>query len=153
MFTKLLNGILGSRSKKNKKLEEKISKMDLRYMRLYVNGRLSEFKVDEFGLNEIIKKLTNPNAETSKHFIEADDMDSKKKKALDLIILILANKQTSIAVIENVHLFLEVYEEIISKYDKDNKQIYEKRIKDLINLAIKRIEIESNMIQIMEMSK
>ena len=153
MFSKLLNRILGSKSKKNKKLEEKISKMDLRQMRLYVNGKLSKYKVDEFGLNEIVEKLTKLNKETSKYFIETTDMDSKKKKALNLIILILANKKTSISVIENIHLFLEVYEEIIKKYDKDNKQIYEKRIKDLISLAIKRMEIEANIIQIMEMSK
>ena len=153
MFSKLLNNILGSQGKKNKKLEYKIANMDLPNMRLYVNGKLDAFKVDAFGLNEIVKKLTHENKETSKHFMQDDDMDSKKKKVLDLIVLILANKKTSITVIESIHLFLDVYEELIKKYDTDNKQIYEKRIKDLINLAIKRIEIETNIITIMEMAK
>lgn len=153
MLSKLLHNLLGSNSKINSKLQNKISKMDLRSMRLYVNGQLKKFRVSQFGLNEVTKRLTKLNESTEKYFLKASDMDSKKKKVFDLIILILENKKASIAVVESIQEFLEVYDEIIKKYDKDNKEIYETRIKDSMSVAIDRINIESNIIQLMEISK
>jgi len=71
-------------------------------------------------------------------------MDSKKKKAFDLLILILGHKKVSVLVVEYAQKFLEVYEEMIEKYDKDNKQIYDKKIKDVLNSAVAMIDLKAD---------
>lgn len=144
MFSKLLGKKKGEESSQDSKLVEKIAKMDLIEMRTFVNGKLTEFEVNEFGLHEIIKKLVSKNTDTQKYYINTDDMDSKKKKAFDLLILILGHKKVSVLVVEYAQKFLEVYEEMIEKYDKDNKQIYDKKIKDVLNSAVAMIDLKAD---------
>ena len=153
MFGKFLNSLKGSQNTNNDKLRDKISKMDLVEMRIYVNNKLDDFEVDEFGLHELVKKLINANGQSSKYFLQENDLDSKKKKAFELLLLILQHKKTSIAVLESVQEFLDIYDELIKKYDKDNKDIYENKIKKLMSLAVDRINMEANIINVMEMSK
>jgi hypothetical protein len=145
MFSKILGNIKGSKEdSKNEKLLEKIEKMDLADMRLYVNSKFSEYKVSGLGLSEIVKKLTSKKENTEHYYLKDDDQDSKKKKVFDLIVLILTNKKVDIYTLEMVQKFLETYEEIIKKYDKENKQIYEKRIKELISKAADIINFKSD---------
>ena len=143
MFSKLLGKKNSVENKELSLLEEKIAKMDLAEMRLYVNGKLESFKVSEFGLNEVVKKLISKNADSSKYYIAENDLDSKRKKALNLLVLILENKNISVLIVESAQEFLEVYEEMINKYDYDNQDIYKNRIKKLINLAIQKIDAKS----------
>ena len=145
MFSKMLGNIKGLDSdSKNDKLLEKIQKMDLADMRVYVNGKLTEFEVNDFGLCEIIKKITYIDEADEKLYIKADDMDSKKKKVFDLILLVLANKKISIATIEYIQRFLDIYSEIINRYDSENKQIYASKIKESISLALDKINFKSD---------
>ena len=153
MFAKFLNGLKGSRGESNNKLVEKISKMDLVEMRLYINDKLDDFEVDEFGLYEVVKKLINVNEQSSKYLLQKNDLDSKKKKAFELLLLILQHKKVSITVLESVQEFLDIYDELIKQYDKDNKDIYESKIKKLMSLAVDRINMEAKIINVMEMSK
>jgi len=154
MFSKILGGVKNPiKDTKKEKLYEKITKMDLADMRLYVNGKLNEYEVSEFGLLEILKKLTLVNDSTSNQYMKIDDMDSKKKKIFDLIILILHNKKVNISGLEMVERFLETYAEIIKRYDKDNKDIYEKKIKDSIKKAITMIELKSDIVDKMRTLK
>ncbi len=127
--------------------------MDLVEMRIYINEKLDDFEVDDFGLHEVVKKLINMNEQSSKYFLQENDLDSKKKKAFELLLLILQHKKTSIAVIESTQEFLDVYDKLIKQYDKDNKDIYESKIKKLMSLAVDRINKQTNIINVMEVSK
>lgn len=153
MFSKILGSKSPIKDAKNEKLHEKIAKMDLGEMRIYVNGKLSEYEVNEFGLLDIVKKLTLVNDSTSNYYLKIDDMDSKKKKAFDLIILILKNKKVSISTIEMVEKFLETYEDIIKDYDRNNKDIYQKKIIDAAKKATKMIEMKSDIVDRMRTLK
>ena len=145
MLSKIIGNIKGSKEDgKNSKLSEKIAKMDLSEMRIYINGKLKEYQVDEFGLMEVAKRLTLENENTSNYYLKLDDMDSKKKKVFDLVILILEHKKMSIDIIEIFQQFLETYEEIIKQYDKDNKQIYDSRIKEYIKNAAHKIDFKAD---------
>jgi len=115
----------------NSRLKEKIARMDLTQMRLYVKNHLKDFSVSTEGINEILKKQI--------FYIKNDDMDEKKKKAFDLIIIILTSKHINTKTIELTQKFLENYKEMINDFDKRNKQIYASRLKDSIKNAISTI--------------
>ncbi len=151
MFSKILGSLKGSQASQDTKLDEKISRMDMHEMRVYVNGGLDDFPVDEYGLHEIVKKLMTKLETSEKYYIDIEDMDSKKKRAFDLITLILEHKKVSIAVIESIQEFLNLYEALIIKYDTDNKQIYESRIKKMISQAIEKISMKARIINVMEL--
>ena len=150
MFSKLLGILNPKESEEALRLQEKIAKMDLSEMRLYVNGKLDNFEVTEFGLNEIITKLISKNENTSNFYIAENDMDSKRKKVLDLLILVLENKNISVLVLETAQEFLEVYEEMIKMYDHENQDIYDKRIKKKISLAVDKINAKSDITGVLE---
>lgn len=124
----------------NKEIIEKVSKMNLTDMRTYVNNRIKDFEICENGLLEVMHRLVQEDENTSKRYIQEDDMDSKKKKAFDLVLTIGANKKITIVVIELIQEFVKVYADMIAKFDKDYKQIYSSRFKDCIEKAITIVE-------------
>ena len=148
----MLSNILGLKNKIDTELEDKILKMDLIEMRRYVNGKIDKFKVNEFGLHLVVKKLIKTDKATSKDYIETRDMDSKKKKAFDLIILILQHKQVTVSILESIYIFVQMYADLIKEYDKENKQIYESRIRDSLSTAIERINIKANINKIISIN-
>ena len=102
-----LSKVLGKKKKTEedslyKELNNKISKMNLNDMRSYINNKVVDFSVSEDGVEEVIKRLISINKETSKRFIEIDDMDIKIKKAFELIITILENKKITVVGLELV---------------------------------------------------
>ncbi|MCD6172587.1 MAG: hypothetical protein J7J96_02225 [Sulfurimonas sp.] len=117
------------------KIVEKVSKMNLSDMRIYVNNKLTDFEICEDGLNEVMRKLLLKD-DKEQRFIEMDAMDSKKKKAFELVITIASSKKITIVTTELIQEFMELYKDIIDKFDKDNKQIYNSRLKDSITNAI-----------------
>ena len=138
MFENML-GKKSSDKKVNKKQHEiaqKVSTMNLVEMRTYVNDRITNFRICDIGLIEVMKRLNSIDANTKKRFIEIDAMDSKVKKALDLVILICHSKKMTVATTELVTEFIKQYSDIIDKYDKNNKQIYAQKLKNALNLAI-----------------
>ena len=108
-------------------LVEKISKMNLTEMRSYINGKIEDFKVSEDGLIELMNRLIIQDKKTKEYYIKSDDMDSKKKKAFDLVLLIAKNKKISLVAIEQIQKFVLLYKNIITLYDKENKDIYASR--------------------------
>jgi hypothetical protein len=145
MFSSILGNIKDSKKEsENDKLLAKIKKMDLSDMRLYINGKLNEYKLNEYGLSEIVKRLIFINEETKHYYLQEDDQDSKKKKVFDLILLILKSKKVSIFTVELIQKFLEIYSDMIKKYDKENKQIYEQKIKESISIAIDKINFRAD---------
>ena len=120
-------------------ITQRVSSMNLTEMRSYVNNKIDEFKITEDGLIEVLKKLTTPDEKSSKMYVKLDDMDSKKKKAFDLLLIIAKNRHISLEVIEQMQVFIEVYDELIKKYDIDYKDIYSSRFKDSVELAIDNV--------------
>jgi Ni,Fe-hydrogenase III component G len=123
----------------NKELIAKISKMNLTEMRSYIKNNIDDFEVSEEGLIAILKKLTTEDEKTKKYYLKSDDMDSKKKKAFDLVILMAQSKRINFEVVELMQRFIETYNEIITQYDRDHKEIYASRFVDAINLALENI--------------
>ena len=116
MFSNFINKIktgIDDKKADRRDMVAKISKMNLTDMRAYINNRALNFPVNEDGLNEILYRLLKEDEDTSKRYIEIDDMDSKIKKGFDLVLSILVNKKIGVATIELANTFLEVYAEII----------------------------------------
>ena len=142
MFGKILG-----RSKKEESTEDrehnelvlKIAKMNLTDMKSYVNGRVADMSVTEDGLIELMKKLITIDETTSKRYIEIDDMDSKIKKGFELVLSIGAHKKITVVTVELIQEFMEIYSDIITKYDTTHKQIYSSRLKDTISNAASTI--------------
>ena len=139
----MLGSILGKKSKKNEKVENefihKLATMDATEMRLYVNDRLDKFELDSVGLAEIMKKILNKNSE-DKEYLDLESFESKVKKVFDLVILISKNKHLSVPVVEMIQEFITKYDDVIKKYDHDNKQTYESKLNDALSNAVKRID-------------
>lgn len=131
-------------------LTAKISKMNLPEMRAYVNNRAFEFEICEDGLVEVLKKLTTLNEDTEQRYIAIDDMDSKIKKGFDLIITISESKKITVVAVELIQEFIDVYVDIIEKFDTDNKQIYSSKLHDALNKAVNNVNSISEMNQKMK---
>ncbi len=133
------------RDKNSSDITLKVSKMNLTEMRSYVNNKIIDFEISEDGLIAVMKKLTVSDEKSSKTYLQIDDMDSKKKKGFDLVLIIANNRYISVESVELMQNFIEVYEELISKFDQDYKEIYSSRLTDAITLAIKNVNIQSEL--------
>ncbi len=116
----------------------KISKMNLTDMRIYVNNRLTNFEITEDGLCEILRKLISKD-DNERRFIESDAMDSKIKKAFDLVIVIASSRKITVVATELIQEFIKLYEDLIVKFDTDNKQIYASKLNDALEKAISSV--------------
>ncbi len=148
MFANLLKRNKSQDSAVDASLQEltlKIDKMNLTEMRSFVQNKIKDLEVSNDGLNIVLQKLTKIDSTSNKSYINSDDMDSKKKKAFDLVLLIMASKKVNIQTVELVQGFLVTYEEIINKYDTEHKDIYTSRFKDAIVNAVATIELISHM--------
>jgi hypothetical protein len=134
MFSKIL-GKKNSKDSSDNDLEEKISKMNLTEMRSYVNNKA---EVSEQGLIEILKRLIKK--ENEKRYIELDDMDVKVKKGFDLVIMIAQHKKITVVAIELIVEFIHFYEDVIEKFDEENKQIYKSKLKEALERALKNMD-------------
>ena len=117
----------------------RISKMNLSEMRNYVNNKVTNLAVSKDGILEVLKKLTNVDEQNSKLYLQADDMDSKKKKGFDLVILISKNIHMDVEIVELLQKFTVLYKELISAYDTENKDIYTSRLTDVIGNAVDNV--------------
>ncbi len=140
MFGKILgkNKKEANENQEHSKIVEKISKMNISDMRVYVNNKLISFEICEDGLNEVMRKLLLKD-DKGQRFIEMDAMDSKKKKAFDLVLIVASSKKITIVTIELIQEFMKQYIDIIDKFDKENKQIYTSKFKDGLTKAMSTI--------------
>ena len=144
MFGKLFGKSKENKVKSNSSFSQ-IYKMNLSEMRSYVNNKTVNLKLTQEGLAEVMKKLTLPNKKTSKLYIAPDDMDTKKKKGFDLVLLIAKNEFINLDIIEQMKNFTAVYDELINKYDTEHKEIYSSRFTDAINLAVDSLNRQSKL--------
>lgn len=140
MFGKLFNTKAASKDKNHQYIVDKISNMNLSKMRSYVRNSIKDFEISEDGLQELMKKLITKDEKTKKYYINSDDMDTKKKKAFELIMLIANSKKLNIVIVEDIQKFVEIYKDIILAYDKELKEIYFSRLEDAIALAISNLD-------------
>lgn len=142
MFGNILGkkkGEISSEDKAHAEMVKKISKMNLTDMRAYIKNKMLGFEVDEDGLVEVLRRLTTRHSETLKRYIEIDDMDSKIKKGFDLVISIASHAKITVVAVELIQEFITLYDDVIKKFDKENKQIYESKLKDALQMAINNI--------------
>ena len=140
MFSKIMGKKKEGDTQESKILNEvskKIEPMNLTEMRTYVNNKILNFEVSTVGLFAIMNKLTLADASTGRYYLVESDMDVKKKKAFDLVLMIAESKKIDLKVLESIQNFVEVYAHLIAKFDNDNKQIYASRFKDMLEQAIK----------------
>jgi hypothetical protein len=155
----MFNSLFGKKSegndeaKANAHIKDKISHMNLTDMRAYLNNRITGFEVCEFGLSEVMRKLTLEDTESEQRYLHIDDMDTKIKKAFDLVLMIAVHKKISVTTVEYIQEFIEVYKEIIHSFDTRNKQIYGSKLNEALKTAINgvnSIEELKNKMKILE---
>lgn len=144
MFNRLLGKKTNTTDQSDSELEHRISKMDLNDMRNYVNNKLTDFQLCSDGLIEVMKRLILINEKTSKRFIEIDAMDTKVKKAFDLVVLVAKSKKITVITIELIQDFINLYADVIEKFDTDNKQTYGSKLKKSLNDAVLMINSMSD---------
>jgi hypothetical protein len=142
----MFNKIFGKNSSKEEKIETKdalllqrLPSMNLTEMRLYVKNNIQEMESTESGLLEVLKRLTLKDETSLKRYIESDDMDSKIKKAFDLVIVIAEHKKITLDAVELIQEFINVYQEIILNFDRENKQIYESKLRTALEKSIEGV--------------
>jgi len=140
----MFGNILGNKkdnidANENTEIALKVSKMNLTEMRAYVNNRLNNFEITQAGLVEVMKKLTASDEETSKTYLQMDDMDSKKKKGFDLVIMIANSMHISVETVELLQEFTLTYNDLIVKYDTEYKEIYASRFSDALVQSIENV--------------
>jgi len=118
---------------------EKVSKMNLTDMRSYIRNSVKDFEICGDGLNEVMLKLITKDANSSKYYINSDDMDSKKKKAFDLVLLIAGSKKITVTTVEYIQKFVEIYQDIITRFDTDFKEIYASRFNDALSVSVENV--------------
>lgn len=141
----MFSNLLGKKNKKDTTqdhIEEKVAKMNITEMRTFVNNKN---EITELGLVEVLKRLTHQ--ENERRYIELDDADVKIKKGFELVITIAAHKKITIGAIELIMKFMSLYEDVISHYDEENKQIYKSKLKDALSLALKNMDEISNIMK------
>jgi len=143
MFGKILGKKKKEHSSEDEKLKaelkSKISKMNLTEMRSYVNNKLTSLPLCEDGLSAVIEKLAQPNEETKAMYLQLDDMDTKKRKAFELILLISKSQKITFKTVDLIQKFIETNAAVITKYDKEHKEIYSSRFSDAVELSLKNI--------------
>lgn len=124
-------------------LVERISKMNLSDMKVYLSNKLTDLPVSAEGIVEVLNRLNSKDANGNR-FIEADAMDTKMKKAFELVILIGSSKLVTVSSVELATEFLTMYDDIIKRYDREHKDIYESRIKESIKNSIHNVGVMAN---------
>jgi len=141
MFSKILGRSKEDESNIDKdyaQIVQRVSKMNLTDMRAYLKNTMSGFESSEDGLSEIMKRFLSRD-DKEKRYVEIGDNDAKIKKVFDVVLLIATHKRVTVSVVEQIQEFIENYDDIIKKYDTDNKQIYASKLRDGLALAIDTI--------------
>jgi hypothetical protein len=129
----------------NKELIKAIQKMNLTDMRHYINNKKADLIVNDVGLAEVLYKLMNEDKNTKKRYINEKDDYTKIKRCFDIVLSILENNKITSDTIELVIEFKNTFEDIIKKYDHENKEIYSSRFSDAIANAINNVTYKAKL--------
>jgi hypothetical protein len=120
-----------------KELVEKILKMNLTEMRSYVNNKLTSLPLCDDGLSAVVEKLIT--------YLQEDDMDTKKRKAFELLLLISKSQKITFKTVDLIQKFVQDNMKLIQNYDNEHKEIYLSRFYDSIELALKNINTRTTL--------
>ncbi len=140
MFRKILGKKKDKNNAEYSEFVQKISRMDLTEKKIYVNNKISSMPITREGLIEVLKSLIEEDKKTKQRYIKIDDNDVKKKKGFDLVIYISTHSLITLPIVDLIQEFEEVYEDIIEKYDNDNKQTYANKIRKAVKNSVLTIE-------------
>jgi hypothetical protein len=140
MFSKILKKFKANDKIDNEELILAIRKMNITEMRHYVTNRS---EVSEDGLIEILNRLIVDHE--GRYYLDENDEKSKLKNCFDLIILILRNSKTTSNVIDLAVEFIDVFEHIIKKYDRENRDIYASKFLNSIANALTAVKRRKDM--------
>jgi len=129
----------------NKELIKAIQKMNLTDMRHYINNKKADLIVNEVGLAEVLYKLMNEDKNTKKRYINENDDYTKIKRCFDIVLSILENNKITSDTIELVIEFKNTFEDIIKRYDHENKEIYSSRFSDAIANGINNVTYKAKL--------
>ena len=141
----MLSKIFGRKSAKEgaseafEELQERISKMNLTDLSLYVKGRLDGVELNEEGLIMVLERLLS-KVDGKRYFLDESDDDSKLKKGFDLVLLCAKNRAVTLKAMELIAQFANHYHHLIHEYDKRHKDIYEDRLKKALDQSSEIIE-------------
>ena len=141
----MLSKIFGKKDAKNaedehlKELKERIARMNLSELTLYVKGKIEGFEPSEEGLVEVLKRLTS-KINDERYFLDDSDDDSKLKKGFELVLLCAKSNRVTLKAMELIAEFANLYAKLIKTYDRKYKEIYEERMKKAIENASEIIE-------------
>ena len=141
----MLSKIFGKKDAKSaedehlKELQERIAKMNLSELSLYVKGKIEGLELSEEGLVEVLRRLTS-KINDERYFLDASDDDSKLKKGFELVLLCAKSNRVTLKAMELIAEFANLYGKLIKEYDRKYKEIYEERMKKAIEQATEIIE-------------
>ena len=134
--------IFGKKSgneKEESELKERIGKMNLTELTLYIKGSMEGVELTEEGVVEVLERLLSKVNE-ERYYLDASDDDSKLKKAFDLVLLCAKSNKVTLKAMELIARFDNQYAKLIKAYDRKHKEIYEDRLKKAIEQATEIIE-------------
>lgn len=132
-------GKKSAKSDENSELKERIGKMNLTELTLYVKGKMEGFALSEEGLVAVLERLLS-KINDERYFLDESDDDSKLKKAFELVLLCAKSNKITIKAMELIVKFENQYIKLIKGYDRKYKEIYEDRFKKAIQQATEIIE-------------
>ena len=135
---------ISEEDKANAEIVQRISTMNLTDMRAYVRNNMKGFESCEDGLVAVMNRLITRDENTSKRYIEIDDMDSKVKKGFELVLSVAAHKKVTVTTVEQIQEFITLYEDVILKFDTAYKQIYSSRLRDSLANSLQTVEMMSD---------
>jgi len=138
MFDKILGTKKHDESINTSEIEYKLSKMNLTEMRTYLKNHIVNFEISEEGVICVMQRLNSFNSSKNR-FVESDAMDSKKKKLFELVLVVATHKKVSAKSVELIQSFIDIYMDIITDYDKRNKQIYTSRLNDALSVSVNMV--------------
>lgn len=144
----MLKNILGKKENLESSTDV-VLKMNLTEMKSYIKNE----KINEDGLIAVMNRLVKLDKTSQKYYVQPDDMDSKIRKAFELVLEVSKNKKITVVAVELMQEFTVIYDDIIKKYDKDNKDIYSARFKKAISNAVVSVNRMAHIAQKMHTTK
>lgn len=114
-------------------------------IKTYLQNKNPEFPLTEHGLLIVLERFTTREKPSDKYpngkcEVELDDNDIRIKKAFDIILLVAKSSTLSMEGIEKMEAFREMHTDVIEKFDKNNAQTYEHKLKEAVANAIIMVE-------------
>lgn len=125
-------------------VQQKIEKMNLTELRLYIKDKMDGFSLSEEGLNEVLKRLMS-KINDSRYYLDQSDDDSKIKKAFDLVLEISKSRKVTFKTVELIAEFIKTYDKLINEYDRNHKEIYHDRFEKSLGIATTMVEAKASL--------